>query len=56
MTFLGIQLYMLMQAYDFHELYNRFGCTLHWRHDQWGQLIVNGVELCRRKDGIKCSA
>jgi tyrosyl-tRNA synthetase len=44
---------MLMQAYDFHELYNRFGCTLQLGgSDQWGN-IVNGVELCRRKDGAE---
>ena len=50
MTFLEFN-YMLMQAYDFHELYNRYGCTLQLGGtDQWGN-IVNGVELCRRKDG-----
>ena len=50
MTFLEFN-YMLMQAYDFHELYNRYGCTLQLGgSDQWGN-IVNGVELCRRKDG-----
>jgi tyrosyl-tRNA synthetase len=49
MTFLEFN-YMLMQAYDFHELYNRYGCTLQLGGtDQWGN-IVNGVELCRRKD------
>jgi len=42
-----------MQAYDFHELYNRYGCTLQLGGtDQWGN-IVNGVELCRRKDGAE---
>ncbi len=51
MTFLEFN-YMLMQAYDFHALYNRYGCTLQLGGtDQWGN-IVNGVELCRRKDGI----
>ncbi len=49
MTFLEFN-YMLMQAYDFHELFNRHGCTLQLGGtDQWGN-IVNGVELCRRKD------
>lgn len=49
MTFLEFN-YMLMQAYDFHELLNRHGCTLQLGGtDQWGN-IVNGVELCRRKD------
>jgi len=49
MTFLEFN-YMLMQAYDFHELLGRHGCTLQLGGtDQWGN-IVNGVELCRRKD------
>ncbi|MGE0407749.1 MAG: tyrosine--tRNA ligase [Amphiplicatus sp.] len=52
MTFLEFN-YMLMQAYDFHELYNRYGCVLQMGgSDQWGN-IVNGVELCRRKDGAE---
>lgn len=50
MTFLEFN-YMLMQAYDFNELYNQYNCTLQLGgSDQWGN-IVNGVELCRRKDG-----
>ena len=49
MSFLEFN-YMLMQAYDFHELYKRFGCRLQMGgSDQWGN-IVNGVELCRRVD------
>jgi tyrosyl-tRNA synthetase len=49
LTFLEFN-YMLMQAYDFHELYRRYGCRLQLGgSDQWGN-IVNGVELCRRKD------
>ncbi len=52
MTFLEFN-YMLMQAYDFHELYRRHGCSLQMGgSDQWGN-IVNGVELCRRKDGAE---
>ncbi len=52
MTFLEFN-YMLMQAYDFHELHNRLGCLLQMGgSDQWGN-IVNGVELCRRKDGVE---
>ena len=52
MTFLEFN-YMLMQAYDFHELYNRYACALQLGgSDQWGN-IVNGVELCRRKDGAE---
>ena len=49
MTFLEFN-YMLMQAYDFHELLGRYGCRLQLGgSDQWGN-IVNGVELCRRLD------
>jgi tyrosyl-tRNA synthetase len=52
MTFLEFN-YMLMQAYDFHELHRREGCVLQMGgSDQWGN-IVNGVELCRRKDGAE---
>lgn len=40
--------YMILQAYDFLELYKRYGCTLQLGgSDQWGN-IVNGVELTRR--------
>lgn len=50
MTFLEFN-YMLMQAYDYHNLLNRFDCTFQMGgSDQWGN-IINGVELCRRKDG-----
>jgi tyrosyl-tRNA synthetase len=52
MTFLEFN-YMLMQAYDFHALHRRHGCRLQMGgSDQWGN-IVNGVELCRRKDGAE---
>ncbi|MFN0023611.1 MAG: tyrosine--tRNA ligase [Parvularculaceae bacterium] len=52
MTFLEFN-YMLMQAYDFHALLRRTGCALQrGGSDQWGN-IVNGVELCRRKDGAE---
>ena len=40
--------YMIMQGYDFAELFKRTGCTLQMGgSDQWGN-IVNGVELGRR--------
>jgi len=40
--------YMILQAYDFVELYQRYGCTLQMGgSDQWGN-IVNGIELGRR--------
>jgi tyrosyl-tRNA synthetase len=52
LTFLEFN-YMLMQAYDFHALHQRYGCRLQMGgSDQWGN-IVNGVELCRRKDGVE---
>ncbi len=52
MTFLEFN-YMLMQACDFHELYKRYNCRLQMGgSDQWGN-IVNGVELCRRLDGVE---
>ncbi len=40
--------YMILQAYDFLELYRREGCLLQMGgSDQWGN-IVNGVDLTRR--------
>lgn len=47
LTFLEFN-YMVLQAYDFLELYRRCGCVLQMGgSDQWGN-IVNGVELGRR--------
>jgi tyrosyl-tRNA synthetase len=44
--------YMVLQAYDFVELYRRHGCRLQMGgSDQWGN-IVSGIELGRRSDGI----
>jgi tyrosyl-tRNA synthetase len=40
--------YMILQAYDFVELYSRYGCVLQMGgSDQWGN-IVNGIDLGRR--------
>jgi len=40
--------YSIMQAYDFVELYRRYGCRLQSSgSDQWGN-IVSGIELGRR--------
>jgi len=40
--------YMILQAYDFMELNNRYGCLLQMGgSDQWGN-IVNGIDLTRR--------
>ncbi len=47
LTFLEFN-YMLLQAYDFMELNNRYGCMLQMGgSDQWGN-IVNGIDLTRR--------
>jgi tyrosyl-tRNA synthetase len=40
--------YMILQAYDFVELYRRCGCVLQMGgSDQWGN-IINGIDLGRR--------
>ena len=45
--------YSLLQAYDFLELYDRFGCTLQMGgSDQWGN-ITAGMDLIRRVRGGK---
>jgi tyrosyl-tRNA synthetase len=45
--------YMVLQAYDFIELYRRYGCRLQMGgSDQWGN-IVSGIELGRRTDGVE---
>ncbi|MGK2921222.1 MAG: tyrosine--tRNA ligase [Methyloceanibacter sp.] len=45
--------YMVLQAYDFVELYRREGCRLQMGgSDQWGN-IVTGIELGRRTEGVE---
>ena len=40
--------YMILQAYDFYQLYKKHDCILQMGgSDQWGN-IINGVELIRR--------
>ena len=40
--------YMILQAYDFYQLFKKYDCILQMGgSDQWGN-IVNGVELIRR--------
>jgi tyrosyl-tRNA synthetase len=47
LTFLEFN-YMILQGYDFVELYKRYGCTLQLGgSDQWGN-IIQGVDLGRR--------
>ena len=42
--------YMLMQSYDFWELYSKYGCKLEiGGNDQWSN-IIGGVELIRKFD------
>ncbi len=48
--------YMVLQAYDFVELYRRYGCILQMGgSDQWGN-IVSGIDLARRSDGASLFA
>ena len=50
LTFLEFN-YMLLQSYDFLQLYKDEKCALQiGGSDQWGN-IVNGVDLVRRKEG-----
>jgi tyrosyl-tRNA synthetase len=45
--------YLLLQAYDFLYLFDRFGCTLQMGgSDQWGN-ITAGIDLIRRLRGAK---
>ncbi|MGD8360478.1 MAG: tyrosine--tRNA ligase [Gemmatimonadota bacterium] len=45
--------YVLMQAFDFLELYDRYDCTIQMGgSDQWGN-ITAGIELIRRTRGGK---
>ena len=48
--------YMVLQAYDFVELYKRNGCILQMGgSDQWGN-IVNGIDLGRRMESAQLFA
>ncbi|MCM1046666.1 MAG: tyrosine--tRNA ligase [Candidatus Gastranaerophilales bacterium] len=43
--------YMIMQSYDFLELYERYGCNMQFGgDDQWSNML-GGTELIRRKLG-----
>ncbi len=45
--------YSIMQAYDFVELYRRYGCRLQSAgSDQWGN-IVSGIDLGRRVENVQ---
>ena len=48
--------YQLLQAYDFLELYKRYGCRLQiGGDDQWGNILA-GVDLTRRVEGVEVFA
>jgi tyrosyl-tRNA synthetase len=48
--------YQILQAYDFLELYRRYGCTLQMGgDDQWSNLLA-GVDLIRRIEGVTVQA
>ena len=48
--------YMLMQSYDFLELFHRYGCRLEMGgNDQWSNML-GGADLVRRKDSEKAFA
>ncbi|MEG9862427.1 MAG: tyrosine--tRNA ligase [Parvularculales bacterium] len=48
--------YMVIQAYDFLELNQRYNCVLQMGgSDQWGN-IINGIELSRRVNGVNLFA
>ncbi len=45
--------YSIMQAYDFVELYKRYGCRLQsCGSDQWGN-VVSGIDLGRRMESVQ---
>jgi tyrosyl-tRNA synthetase len=45
--------YMVTQAYDFVELYRRYGCRLQsCGSDQWGN-VVSGIDLGRRMESVQ---
>ena len=48
--------YMLMQSYDFLELFHRFGCRLEMGgNDQWSNML-GGADLVRKKENEKAFA
>ncbi|MEI9885241.1 MAG: tyrosine--tRNA ligase [Rhizomicrobium sp.] len=55
MSFLEFN-YSIMQAYDYVELYKRYGCRLQSSgSDQWGN-VVSGIDLGRRMQGAQLFA
>ena len=55
MSFLEFN-YMIMQAYDFYALFQKYGCNLQFGgDDQWSNMLA-GTELIRRKLGEDAGA
>ncbi len=55
MSFLEFN-YSIMQAYDYVELYKRYGCRLQSSgSDQWGN-VVSGIDLGRRMQSVQLFA
>ena len=55
LTFLEFN-YMIMQSYDFYELFQRYGCNMQFGgDDQWSNML-GGTELIRRKLGKNACA
>lgn len=55
LTFLEFN-YMIMQAYDFYSLFQKYNCNLQFGgDDQWSNMLA-GTELIRRKLGKDASA
>src|SRR5437588_4044658 len=55
LTFLEFN-YMILQAYDFVELYKRHGCVLQMGGSDQGGNIVNGIDLGRRLVNVQLFA
>ena len=48
--------YMILQSYDFFELYKRYGCNMQFGgDDQWSNML-GGTELIRKKLGVDAHA
>ncbi len=55
LTFLEFN-YMIMQSYDFYELFQKYGCNMQFGgDDQWSNML-GGTELIRRKLGKNACA
>lgn len=46
--------YILLQAFDYNHLYNKFGCTLQMGGNDQQVNIIAGMDLARKKSGGQC--